>query len=596
MAKTPDAKPHLSLTSIVHEALVSRHILSTRAILLYAATSPLLIVTAEYIRNGQSSIWAAVAFSLYSAMISATLAVATRWLVRLAWGTHPRARITVLWLLSVGATRGAIMGVIVTETGAATEPHFVERILGGATSLPLILGIIAVVVGGVLDHRERVAELTQTVSRLIDRRAQTLKILTAFRSDLAERTSTAIMPALSRISRLLDPQTDLTRGTVIGELSNLVDTVVRPLSHDLAANKPEDLPPAIHNSQIPKPEWGRTSAFDALQPLWSGIIVVGVAASGVVEFFGAFRGFTMAMLYAGVLIAVLAAFRHVFRRYSFRPLTLIVLASLAHELGGVAYVYTLWALGFPIFDYPLSIAGIIVATPIVGGSIAAYVILALRRELIEQELRDSNLELGHIVSGYRRTAWLEQRRRAHHLHSTVQSRLHAEARFLSSRTGILNDRELERLHETIDSISDSASVAPAYGIDPLRELDKLRDFWAGICEIRLDISDEVRDALHNNGAPAEAVQLVTTEAITNAIRHGSATQIEVEMRLSNPEVVSVAVTNNGGNVTTEERSGLGMTTYDELTMQWDLSTMSDMTTFTASISTRNTVIELPAMY
>lgn len=595
MAKTSDSAPHLSLTSVIHEALVSRHILSTRTILLYAATSPLLIVTAEFIRNGQSSIGAAVAFAMYSAMISATLALATRWLVRLAWGTNPRARITVVWLLSVGATRGAIMGVIVTESGAATEAHFVERIIGGATSLPLILGIIAVVVGGIVDHRERVAELTQTVARLIERRSQTLHILTAFRTDLAERTSTAIMPALGRITRLLDPQTDLTRGTVIGELSNLVDTVVRPLSHDLAANKPDELPPAAVTAPIPKPEWGRTSAYDAIQPLWSGIIVVGVAASGVVEFFGAFRGFTMAMLYAGVLVAVLAAFRFVFRDSEIRPLPLILLALFSHELGAVAYMGTLWALGFPIFTYPLSIAGIIVATPIVGGSIAAYVILSRRRETIEHELQDSNLELGHIVSGYRRTAWLEQRRRAHHLHSTVQSRLHAEARFLSSRTGILNDRELERLHETIDSISDSASVSPSYGVDPLLELVKLRDFWAGICEIRLDVSDEVRAALHNNDAPAEAVQLVTTEAITNAIRHGAATHIVVEMVLSSPEVVSVSITNNGGTVTADERSGLGMTTYDELTMQWDLLTLSDLTTFTASISTRNSVVEIPQL-
>ncbi len=593
MAKTPDATTHLSLTSVVHEALVSRHILSTRTILLYAASSPLLIVTAEFIRNGQSSIWAAIAFALYSAMISATLALATRWLVRLAWGTRPRARITMLWLLSIGATRGAIMGVIVTETGAAPEPHFLERIIGGATSLPLILGIIAVLVGGVIDHRERVSELTQTVARLTDRRTQTLQILTAFRTDLAERTSTAIMPALSRISRLLDPQTEHTRGTVIGELSNLVDTVVRPLSHDLAANKPDELPPAAQTAIVPKPEWGRTPAYDALQPLWSGIIVVGVAASGVVEFFGAFRGFTMALLYAGVLVGVVAALRFVFRDSDIRPLPLILLATGSHELGAVAYIATLWVLGFPIYSYPLSIAGIIVATPLVGGSIAAYVILALRRESIEHELQDSNLELGHIVSGYRRTAWLEQRRRAHHLHSTVQSRLHAEARFLSSRTGILNDREVERLHETIESISDSASVSPAYGVDPLRELDKLRDFWAGICQIQLDISDEVRAALDDNGAPAEAVQLVTTEAITNAIRHGSATHIIVEMWLSSPEVVSVSVTNNGGIVTMDDRSGLGMTTYDELTMQWDLTTLSDVTTFTASISTRNAVVEIP---
>ena len=593
MAKTPEATPHLSLTSVVHEALVSRHILSTRTILLYAAVSPILIVTAEFIRNGQSNLWGAIAFSIFSAVISATLALATRWLVRLAWGTRPSARVTMLWLVLVGAARGAIVGVVVAQIGAAPEPHFVERIVGGATSLPLIMGVIAVVVGGVLDHRKRVAELSQTIARLTARRTQTLQILAAFRRDLAERTSTAITPALGRITRLLSSQTELTRGTVIGELSNLIDTVVRPLSHDLAANRPDELPPASASTPIPRPQWGRTSAYDAIQPLWSGVIVVGVAASGVVEFFGAFQGFTMAMLYAGVLVAVLATFRFIFRASQFRPAFLIVMAGLVHELGVAAYLVTLWVLDFPIFDYPISIFGMLVATPIVGAAIAAHVIFARRRATIEQELRKLNLELGHIVSGYRRSAWLEQRRRAHHLHSTVQSRLHAEARFLSSRTGILNERELERLHETIESLSDSASVSPAYGIDPLVELAKLRDFWAGICEITLSVSDDVRESLEGNDAPSQAVQLVSTEAITNAIRHGSATQIMVDMRLSSPEVIALTITNNGGTVSADERSGLGMTTYDELTMQWDLMTMSDVTTFAADISTRNTVVDIP---
>ena len=48
-------------------------------------------------------------------------------------------------------------------------------------------------------------------------------------------------------------------------------------------------------------------------------------------------------------------------------------------------------------------------------------------------------------------------------------------------------------------------------------------------------------------------------------------------------------------MTADERSGLGMTTYDELTMQWDLLTLSDLTTFTASISTRNSVVEIPQL-
>jgi two-component sensor histidine kinase len=86
---------------------------------------------------------------------------------------------------------------------------------------------------------------------------------------------------------------------------------------------------------------------------------------------------------------------------------------------------------------------------------------------------------------------------------------------------------------------------------------------------------------------AEALHIVSLEMISNAIRHGHATEIAITMVRSTPETVTVTAVNNGTHVSVGHRAGLGMALYDELAAHWSL-TNGDRVTVTAVVAARVT--------
>lgn len=574
------------LTASIREAFTSDYALSNRVILLYGLTGSVLIFATEFVRNGQRDLIQALTIASMSTVVSVLLAFGTRWIVRLVWRRARRSGVITVWLMAVGAGRGWIMAHVVALMGFPELVQMSDRMIGGATSMPLVYGMNAVVLHGIRSHRDRVDVLRRTLANLVERRTVAIQSVTQFRDDLAERTATAINPVLERVTRLLALNSGETRSTIIVELSSLVDTVVRPLSHSLAESSPTELPSSRSLTRSTRPVWPTIPLWNAIEPAWTAIIVFGVLTPAVIEFFGTWPGLTMTLLFAGCLVFVLELTRTLFGSVKLRPVALALISVFAHEIGAALFFFSLNVLGQPAYDYPVSIVTAVVAMPIVAIAIASHAVFSSRREQIEQTLSASRREMEHIVSAYRRTAWLEQRRRAHHLHSTVQSRLHAEIRFLSARDGELNDREAERVQETLASLAQSGYSSPHQHVDALAELARLRDFWAGMCAITVITDDEAHELVGANPETSEAVLIVGTEAITNAIRHGAATVVRVEISVAENDVVRLTVTNNGDHVREDSISGLGMKTYDELTLTWNLNRIDDTVVGTFDISTR----------
>jgi two-component sensor histidine kinase len=69
---------------------------------------------------------------------------------------------------------------------------------------------------------------------------------------------------------------------------------------------------------------------------------------------------------------------------------------------------------------------------------------------------------------------------------------------------------------------------------------------------------------------AESVLIVTSEMISNAIRHGSATSMSIEIHRDSPDTIRIVSSNNGRGLGDEHRPGLGMSLYDELSTEWQI--------------------------
>jgi anti-sigma regulatory factor (Ser/Thr protein kinase) len=139
----------------------------------------------------------------------------------------------------------------------------------------------------------------------------------------------------------------------------------------------------------------------------------------------------------------------------------------------------------------------------------------------------------------------------------------------------------------VTSALDVLTTEPVESVDPVGAIRDLVDFWAGMCTITLDVGPEVWASTSADHEAAEALHIVSLEMISNAIRHGHATEIAITMVRSTPETVTVTAVNNGTRVSVGHRAGLGMALYDELAAHWSL-TNGDRVTVTAVVAARVT--------
>jgi two-component sensor histidine kinase len=194
------------------------------------------------------------------------------------------------------------------------------------------------------------------------------------------------------------------------------------------------------------------------------------------------------------------------------------------------------------------------------------------------------------LSEARRRSWLRQRHLTHTLHSAVQSRVHAQARLIRSGKGKLLAAEREHAIDVVQSAMDVSVNEPVESIDPVRAIRDLVDFWEGMCTITLEVDQEVWASVAVDREASEAIHIISLEMISNAIRHGHATEIVISMTRSTPETVTVTAVNNGTRVSASHRAGLGMALYDELAVNWSL-THNDRVAVSAVIASRATTPE-----
>jgi hypothetical protein len=163
--------------------------------------------------------------------------------------------------------------------------------------------------------------------------------------------------------------------------------------------------------------------------------------------------------------------------------------------------------------------------------------------------------------------------------------VHAVAQNIRQGSGPVNEADVVRVSEVLDETVDLLRAPKAPAADAFAELTRAFDFWSGMCEVTLTTGDGVRAFIETNAEVSESLVVTCLEAINNAIRHGASTKIDVLINFVGSDVLEVVITSNGESVTSGT-PGLGMTMYDDLTVEWSLSEGSP-TTFRGLFSARS---------
>ena len=545
----------------------------------FGAVGPLLVDAQRL--GGELADWVAIAVAS-QVVLMAVFAVSHRVVFpRGRPRSRPVATLIAIWLAVT--VRALVLSALTLRLGLADTLELPYRIGSGLLIQAAFIAVLAMAVSAFEHHRSM-------ASMLEAQRVQ----LAAVNESLLARIDETEAVVVSQVRRLIDPlirQIDglATRmdtddqgdtASIRDVIRRLVDDELRPLSHRLATSEatapPEGWAETVQPVSVPLPE--RKPIGQLLNPTWTGVLLGLIAASQVIRDpqGGATVGFPVV---TGLLMWALLRGFGSFVRWAPRLWLGMLVAALVTGVAAFATIDVQRLLQLPV---PRHIGfGAFVIGGLLGALIAGYVAVTDQREATEEQLRASIDELTVASSALRQRAFLERRQLGLVIHGSVQSALHAAALRLAAHP--------EPTPQLIESIHQDIVRALAKLDDPLTAtqlvvdtLGELTDLWQDTCNVGWTMSHRTVRSLAESTTCAVSVAEIAREAVSNAVRHGRATQVTIAIVADGGNVV-VTIEDDGSGLDTSRVAGLGSRMFDELCASWSRERVGERTRLTCTL-------------
>ena len=475
--------------------------------------------------------------------------------------------------LLAGLTRGVTLLVFSIMTGEFQEGELLYRLVGGPlfTLISLILNSIAA--SNYARHKEALVLLAAERLRLQVRSAGVLARVQQQQEELTAKVETLIRPAIKKIQETFSRESS---SEVINSLRTAADDVVRPLSREVAEGSDEltfDSEPAAVRvkSALPK----RIILGEFLLPFWAATMSIGLLVSSTV------------LLEAPVLAAA----------------TLLLIFLLIFSFGELVRrltnkleipTWSAWILVPVIYSAPLS--AFFMIKPVLGmestnaqiftmmffewclGLLLFFAqLVQLQRRETTERLEDVNKQLEVISSRLSQELWLNRKRMAALLHGPVQAALYAAAMGMA-QTSNPSDEYLTRVQKDIESALAQLTNPNHLETESLLSvLNQIKDLWSDSVEINIDIPADLEAAITKEPLTCDAAIELTRELVTNAIKHGEASQVHVKIESIDEGRFGVEVIDNGEALKPDATPGYGTKVLNELSLNWERTRLGDTT-------------------
>ena len=535
-------------------------------IVLYALTTFIPVTASELGRLDNPSLLVAMEIGGMSVVIAAGLIFMSKFLMPKYIQRSPYLVVAVLSAL--GFIRGTIISIVIDSMTLQNQSFLFSRVMLGAISLPIVLALISLVLSRIGASRALRTTTRNEISTTERNRDRVLANVTSSRARLIAGIDATLRPAINQIMSTIS-RGNVSRRALSTDIGNLVTGVIRPLSHELATTGSTFPAAPVVARQLVNPT-DNPPLREQFNPAFTAIGVflgTGTVLLDMLPFWPALG----ATVTVGVIIyALLRGAGLVLGDRTVIPGVAVTVVAALHAVAWIPGHLINREMFFPP-DFPLN--------PLVLG-VVGCVLLGLIYQLIVIGSHSSRNQLARLdevrvdvalqLSEARRRAWLHQRHLTHVLHSAVQSRLSAEEKLIRSGTGKLVSRETTRVAAVLQSVLDSIYVEPTSSVDAIHVINDTIAFWSGMCAISLELDDRVAIATANDPEVAESVLVVTLEMISNAIRHGHATTIDISIQRESEGTIRLIAINNGSLVGSDFSAGLGMALYDELCANWEI--------------------------
>ena len=485
--------------------------------------------------------------------------------------------------IAVFALAGVVQGVsIVAVRGAVGLPPVDPVTLVGTRAVAGVIWLagIAIIVDIVRTHIARAAELRARIGAMEAAAARE-------QQDVREQVDRMREGSLAPVRRALDEIAARLARVAGGEraehearaLRALVEDEVRPLSHQLLGEPPpeDELEAAV---QLPTRrervrEVARLAVTAMAAPAWVAVLLpMALVLLFAVQEIGPLYLVAACSTYVVVVGTLFLVARAVLDPVLPRLRTAAAAACVivVYELLAVVAIVNAWAWG------DLSQIGRwvewngLVTLPLIW--LALSTVRAIRREgeAVEAGLEQVLGQITLITARRRQRVRHERQLLGRLLHGSAQAVLLSVSARLAQAADDVDPRpSVEMAAADLRALRARLSAPIAEGWQARDALDDIVGMWSGVVQVGLHVPDEVLALL--DGAPASRTGVldVVAEGLTNAVRHGGAREVVIQLGLESPDVIGIVVADDG-DATGPVTPGMGSEMLDEVTCGWSRST------------------------
>jgi len=485
-----------------------------------------------------------------------------------------------------GAVRGLTLQISLFELEAADTGFSIYRLVGGVVVMTTGLAWSAFAFGLKAEWGAKRAALQATKDQL-----ETLLVDSEAR--LEHEASDTLSTIESMLQTALIPELMLTPQGVLTKLQSLINDTLRPLSTTLAANQPKlelvRLDPTAYRFR-----WRTLVTHlhlrEASRPVTTAAILSVLAVNGFVKYIPDISPLLLLLMSFGLVATGLFFARFVLSRLIDGLAAGIRVPLVLITLFAISFLSGMTVLSFAHDDlvtFALS-ANAGVSSALVGALFGINYAASREMRSIEQQLNDYEDKLRWTIAALNGQHWLQKKQFARKIHGPIQSEVAAAAIRIErslTRGEVTESGEaaLQTLRDRLDKIlKDDRAVSEVRPV-----LDEISETWHGLCEIDFELADDLECNLREDPICVETVLEIAREACSNAIRHGSAEHIRLEISFSTPDLVKVVVQNDGTKLDLGGNRGIGSAYLDDCTFSHDLAMTEAGTVLTATVPFRS---------
>ncbi|MFM2105569.1 MAG: hypothetical protein RL338_601 [Chloroflexota bacterium] len=526
--------------------------------------------------------------AISAVLFLATFAVARRTIGRVA---EPEPAVVIAAYLALSVARAVTVAIVGIAVGV-TDDLLVDYRLASLVGNLGTLSVIGFTVGRAAMHREIIGELERHRRRVLETERRLGTRLEQARAELAVAVRASLEPAMRELdAALAHAAAGSEPSAALARLEAFIERQVRPVSHRLAAEGPElDAPDAPHGAdvvpRVPLP--ARYRVADGIRPGLTTTVGALVLFATAVRDLAHAAVVAYAAVSLGVVWTCLTLLRGALGARTLPTPAAVAITVAGHGLAaGIALEAVLLAgLGRPAAIVLPGIIGI----GILGGIVAFGEIVEARRAAAEGERALMVASLEDAVARLGRRNRVVRLQLARVLHGGVQGGLYAASMRLRSRpaptaavVAEVRDAVAAALDQ-LDAGDPGAGRTRAY-------LDAVALTWEGLRSITARIDAGADTVLAADVVADEAVAEVVREAVNNALRHGGAQQVAVELApialganatRSGPDGgrgIEIRVIDDGSGWAPDAGTGQGSALFDELCRSWSHASDADGTVF-----------------